>query len=91
MKRLLISITLLLSAVPMYSMEEVLRGMFVNRTGTGEGAKKSNQEIRKVVYAVEKDGVITLVLRKGDFSCDIKNVRIEVVGEKENVLSLKVD
>ena len=86
MKRLLISITLLLSVVPMYSMEEVLRGWGTNRAGTEGVAKKYKPPVRKVVYAVEEDGVITVILRRGDFPLEIKGIQIEFAfEEKENV------
>ncbi|TET33775.1 hypothetical protein E3J61_03675 [Candidatus Dependentiae bacterium] len=96
MKRLLISITLLLSVVPMYSMEHLVKGMFADKSDKREEGvpEKYKPEIRKVVYAVEKKGVVTVFLRKSDFPLDIKDVQIELVGEKENVflpLSPKVD
>ncbi len=93
MKKLLLSITLLLSVVPMYSMEEVLKGWGTKSLETEGVTKKYKPEIRKVVYAVEEDGVITVILRRGDFSPGVKDVQISFVGKenKQVHLSSKVD
>ena len=88
MKKLLFSITLLLSVASMYCMELLMAGQF--RTATLQGkdeeigvTKKSKHKIRRVALAVEQDGVIKIALRRGDFSPGAKSVQIKFVSPKK--------